>query len=96
VEDFPLELNNVFSTVTKKRSRFFTRFPEDTAMTDLWKLFAQFGHVGEVVVPSKVDWWGEAIWFVRFKGVSKVEGLESKMEECRQKVNKARFGLEDN
>lgn len=80
-------------------SFFFTRFPVGTQTTELWKVFESFGHVGEVVVPQKVDRWGRNFGFVRFIGVVDVVEMERKLEEvwmgdCRLKVNLARFGKE--
>jgi len=81
-------------------SLFFTHFPEGTPVKDLWKIFASFGHMGEVVLPSKVDRWGRSFGFIRFIGVDKVKVLERKLEnvwvgDCKLRVNMARFWREE-
>lgn len=80
-------------------SFFFTDFPEEVESMKLWKLFARFGHVGEVYIPNKVDRWGRKFGFVKFKGVSDVVGMERKLANVtmggsKLKVNLARFGRE--
>jgi len=80
-------------------SFFFTRFPVGTLESDLWKVFARFGNVGEVFVPHKLDKWGRSFGFVRFRDVTDVEVMERKLEEkwvgeSRLKVNRARFERE--
>jgi hypothetical protein len=34
-------------------SFFFSNFPEETEVMELWTLFAKYGRVGEVYVPKK-------------------------------------------
>lgn len=82
-------------------SFFVTNFPKLTSVTDLWKVFAKFGSVGEIFIPRKLDHWGRCFGFVKFKNVDNVEALEKRLEEvslgeCRLKVNKSRFEREEN
>lgn len=79
---------------------FFTRFPKGTLDSDLWQAFARFGNVDEVVVPRKLDKWGRAFGFVRFRDVGVVEDMERKLGEvwvgdCRLMVNMAKFSKEE-
>jgi len=81
-------------------SFFFTKFPESANRSDLWKLFAKFGYVGEVFLPKKLDKWGRRFGFVKYKEVLNVEALAARLENVwfdnvRLKVNLARFGRED-
>lgn len=81
-------------------SFFFTNFPDGASNTDLLRLFASFGYVGEVFVPRKVDKWGRRFGFVKYKEVVSVKDLEARLGDVwlwdmRLKVNLARFGRED-
>lgn len=81
-------------------SYFFTHFPEELHYTDLWKVFARFGRVGEVFMPKKRDKWGRRFGFVKFLEVSDEAGLTRRLEEVwwgdmKLKVNRARFGRDD-
>ncbi|MCI33700.1 RNA recognition motif [Trifolium medium] len=53
-------------------SFFVTNFPEDSTSEDLWKVFAKFGRLGDVYIPSKVDKWGKRFAFVKFMEVKEV------------------------
>jgi RNA recognition motif-containing protein len=80
---------------------FFTNFPEETMVVDLWRVFAKYGRVGEVYVPNKVDKWGWRFGFAKFLEVQNVEELSSKLEEVwcgsfKLKVNLSRFGRNSN
>jgi len=80
-------------------SFFFTNFPKEAKYSDLWRLFACFGFVGEVFIPNKLDKWGRKFGFVKFKEVKDVVDLERRLEvvwlwDTRLKVNIARFGRE--
>lgn len=64
------------------------------------RLFEGFGQVEEVFVPLKLDKWGRKFGFVKFWEVEDLDDLESRLEEVwlwkvRLKVNKARFGREN-
>lgn len=81
-------------------SFFFTKFPEELSNSDLRKLFARFGRVGEVFVPSKRDKWGRRFGFVKYKEVFYEAELEERLHEVwwgntKTKVNRARFGREE-
>lgn len=81
-------------------SFFFTKFPEDAKHSELWKLFAKFGYVGDVFLAKKLDKWGRKFGFVKYKEVLNVEDLATRLEHVwfdnvRLKVNLARFGREE-
>ncbi|KAH1242353.1 hypothetical protein GmHk_07G019703 [Glycine max] len=50
-------------------SFYFTRFPEDAIVEDLWYHFKQSGEMREVFIPWKRNRHGRRYGFVRFKGV---------------------------
>lgn len=61
----------------------------------------RFGKVGQMFVLGKLDRWGRLFGLVKFKEVSNEEEVEKRLEEVWMgdaglKVNKARFGKEDN
>ncbi|WJX67034.1 hypothetical protein P8452_51533 [Trifolium repens] len=77
-------------------SYFFTNFPDDVLVVDLWKLFAKFGRVGEVYIPSKKDKWGRRFGFVKYLDVGNVEKLTLKLGEVwsgsfKLRINLSRF-----
>jgi RNA recognition motif-containing protein len=81
-------------------SFFFTNIPEEASHSDLWKLFAKFGYVGEVFLPNKLDKFGRRFGFVKYKEVLKVVDLAARLENVwfdnvKLKVNLARFRRED-
>jgi len=81
-------------------SFFFTNFLDHAKNTDLWRAFAEFGYVGELFVPHKVDRWGRRFSFMKYKEVVPVEGLEAHLRDVwlwdmKLKVNLARFGREE-
>jgi hypothetical protein len=47
-------------------SYFFTNFPGETKVMELWQKFGRFGRVGEVYIPNKVDKQGQRFGFVKF------------------------------
>jgi RNA recognition motif-containing protein len=78
-------------------SFYFTNFPDDVVVVDLWKIFARFGRVGEVYIPSKKDKWGRGFGFVKFFEVENAERLESRLGEVwcgtyKLRINLSRFG----
>ncbi|KAK2368883.1 zinc finger CCCH domain-containing protein [Trifolium repens] len=48
---------------------------------ELWKLFAKYGRVGEVYIPSKLDKRGNKVGFVKFKEVKSIEALSSRLQD---------------
>jgi RNA recognition motif-containing protein len=82
-------------------SFFFTNFPEETLVVDLWRVFARFGRIGEVYVPNKVDKRGRRFGFAKFLEVNNVEELSKRMEDVwcgsfKLRVNLSRFGRASN
>ncbi|KAK2389417.1 putative serine/arginine-rich splicing factor protein [Trifolium repens] len=78
-------------------SFFFTNFPEEAQVIELWSLFAKHGRVGEVYVPKKRDRRGNRFGFVKFKDVKSIDALCDRLEDVwlgsfKVKVNLARFG----
>jgi RNA recognition motif-containing protein len=76
---------------------FFTNFPEDVQVVELWSLFAKHGRVGEVYVPNKRDKRGQRFGFVKFKDVKNIEALNDRLGDVwmgsfKLKVNLALFG----
>jgi hypothetical protein len=76
---------------------FFTNFPVETQVGELWTLFAKFGRIGEVYIPSKLDKRGNRFGFVKFKEVKNVEALSERLEDVwlgsyKLRVNLSRFG----
>ncbi|CAJ2656659.1 unnamed protein product [Trifolium pratense] len=77
-------------------SFFVTNFPEDCSIEDLWKVFARYGRVGDVFIPSKVDKWGKRFAFVKFREVKEVWILSDSLTNVwlgsfKLRVNKSRF-----
>jgi RNA recognition motif-containing protein len=60
-------------------SFYFTNFPVDVKVMDLWGLFSKFGRVGEVYIPKKLDKNGNKFGFVKFKEVKDALELEGRM-----------------
>jgi hypothetical protein len=78
-------------------SFFFTNYLVDTQVTELWKLFAKFGRVGEVYIPKKLDKQRHKFGFVKFKEVTDVEELSSRLGDIwigtyHLRINLSRFG----
>jgi hypothetical protein len=71
-------------------SFYFTNFPEDTPVMELWKLFAMYGHVGEVYIPKKMDKRGNKFGFVKYKEVKEVEELSNKLESVWMVTTKSK------
>lgn len=66
----------------------------------LWKIFVEYGRVGEVFIPNKVDKWGKCFGFVKLEEVVKAEEMEGRLQDVRcgkevLKVNLARFGRDE-
>ncbi|MCI06753.1 RNA recognition motif, partial [Trifolium medium] len=77
-------------------SFFFTNFPEDVKVVDLWPRFAHFGRVGEVYIPNKVDKQGHRFGFVKFRDVSDATDLLRRIsniwvDSFKLRVNLAKF-----
>lgn len=78
-------------------SFFFTNFPEEVQVVELWSLFAKHGRVGEVYVPNKRDKHGNRFGFVKFKEIKSMEALSARLEDVwmgtfRLRVNLSLFG----
>jgi RNA recognition motif-containing protein len=78
-------------------SFFFTNFPEEAHVVELWSLFAKHGRVGEVYVPNKRDKHGNRFGFVKFKEIKSIEALTARLEDVwmgtfRLRVNLSLFG----
>jgi RNA recognition motif-containing protein len=81
-------------------SYFVTNFPEDCTSEDLWKLFARFGRVGDVFIPSKLDKRGKRFAFVKYMEAKEMEELRRNMEDLwlgtfKLRINKSRFDRRD-
>ena len=61
-------------------SFYFTRFPEDAIVEDLWYHFKQSGEMREVFIPWKRNRHGRRYGFVRFKGVRDMHQVEKKLD----------------
>ncbi|MCH84690.1 RNA recognition motif, partial [Trifolium medium] len=77
-------------------SFFVTNFPEDSTVEEIWQLFARFGRVRDVYIPSKVDKWGNKFAFVKFREVKEVGELSQSMKDVwlgsfKLRINKSRF-----
>jgi RNA recognition motif-containing protein len=75
-------------------SFFFSNFPEDATVHDLWYEFEQFGAVGEVYLPKKL---GRRFGFVKYRDVKDVRELSKWLEDIwlgsfELRVNLSRFG----
>ncbi|MCI14413.1 endonuclease/exonuclease/phosphatase family protein, partial [Trifolium medium] len=78
-------------------SFFITNFPNEATSEDLWELFLQYGKVGEVYIPKKLDKRGRRFGFVKFKEVKEVEMLSESLRDVwlgsfKLRVNLSRFG----
>jgi hypothetical protein len=77
-------------------SFYFTNFPEEVKVMELWSLFRRFGRVGEVYIPKKLDKNGHRFGFVKFKEVTNALELEEKMNDVwwdsfKLRINLSRF-----
>jgi hypothetical protein len=77
-------------------SVYFTNFPEEVKVMELWGLFSRYGRVGEVYIPKKLDKNGRRFGFVKFKEVTNALELEGKMndvwwESFKLRINLSRF-----
>ncbi|MCH92530.1 endonuclease/exonuclease/phosphatase family protein, partial [Trifolium medium] len=82
-------------------SFFFTNFPDDAKVTELWSKFARHGRVGEVYVPKKLDKQGRRFGFVKFREVRDGGEMLSRLGDIwlgtyKLRVNLSRFNREDN
>jgi hypothetical protein len=64
---------------------------------ELWKLFAKYGRVGEVYIPSKLDKRGNEVGFMKLTEVKSIEALSSKLQEVwigtyKLRINLSEFG----
>ncbi|GAU17929.1 hypothetical protein TSUD_330530 [Trifolium subterraneum] len=77
-------------------SFFVTNFPEDSTSEDLWKVFAKFGRLGDVYIPSKEDKWGKKFAFVKFREVKEEWELSQRLKDVwlgsfKLRINKSHF-----
>jgi hypothetical protein len=75
---------------------YFTNFPDNVKVMDLWGLFNKFGRVGEVYIPNKLDKKGQRFGFVKFKEVSNAKELEDRLgdvwwDSFKLRINLSRF-----
>ncbi|GAU12981.1 hypothetical protein TSUD_191730 [Trifolium subterraneum] len=75
---------------------FFTNFPEDATVDDLWSRFGRFGRVGEVYIPKKLDKQGRRFGFVKFRDVDDIERFLPTLSDIwigsfKLRINRARF-----
>jgi hypothetical protein len=75
---------------------FFTNFPDSTTTGELWKIFLQYGRVGEVYIPKKLDRRGRRFGFVKFKEVTDEEELSERLCDVwigsfKLWINRSRF-----
>jgi hypothetical protein len=77
-------------------SFYFTNFPGDVKVMELWGLFSKHGRVGEVYIPRKLDNKGHKFGFVKFKEVTNVRELEERLSNVwwgsfKLRINLSRF-----
>ncbi|KAK7291160.1 hypothetical protein RIF29_06084 [Crotalaria pallida] len=77
-------------------SYFFTNFPDDYNVSDLWKRFSEVGKVGEVFIPTKLDKFGKRFGFVRFSTQNSLPVLDERLKDFwigsyKVFINKPRF-----
>jgi hypothetical protein len=77
-------------------SFFFTNIPPESTTVELWKRFGQFGRVGEVYIPNRLDKQGRRFGFVKFRDVRDATELLRAISDIwvgsfKLRVNKARF-----
>jgi RNA recognition motif-containing protein len=78
-------------------SYFFTNFPDDVTVNDLWTVFGRFGRVGEVHIPKNFNQQGRRFGFVKFREVADARELLGWMDDIwfgsfKLRVNISRFG----
>jgi hypothetical protein len=74
-------------------SYYFTNFPEDAKVSQLWSKFARFGRIGEVYIPKKLDKQGRRFGFVKFRDVRDAWELLSRMDDIWMGTYKLRINL---
>ena len=62
------------------QSFYFTRFPDEANMEELWRYFKQFGAVREIFISARRNKLGKKYGFVRFSGVEDKHELERKLD----------------
>jgi hypothetical protein len=87
----------VHKLATDITSYFFTNFPEEVTVMDLWTEFGRLGSVGEVYIPAKLDKLGRRFGFVKYREVRDAAELLAWMGDIwfgsfKLRVNIARFG----
>jgi hypothetical protein len=90
----PQRKDGFVNRMNKETTSFFvTNFPEEAEVMELWTIFAKFGRVGEVYVPKKRDKRGNRFGFVKFKEVTNIEALSSRLEDVWLGTYKLRVNL---
>lgn len=59
-------------------SYYFTNWPNDCNIEDLWKVFLRHGMVHDVFVASKLNKFGKRFGFVHFKNIHDPKMMEEK------------------
>ncbi|GKV34373.1 hypothetical protein SLEP1_g42750 [Rubroshorea leprosula] len=62
-------------------SFFFTNFPEDWQIGEMWKAFIRCGKVIQIYIARKRDKWGRRFGFARFLDVKSTRELEIKLNQ---------------
>lgn len=69
-----VHINGYVQNIDKSfTSFFFTDFPEECYVSELYQVFMPFGKVGKIYVPLKRDRRGRRFGFVKFQKVADVE-----------------------
>ncbi|GKU89866.1 hypothetical protein SLEP1_g3943 [Rubroshorea leprosula] len=79
---------------------FFTNFPEDWEMGDMWRVFIKFGRVIQVFIAKKRDRKGRRFGFVRFLDLKDTKAVEYQLNQIQfgqqtLQANLARFSMDD-
>lgn len=61
-------------------SYYFTNFPDNHDLEDMWKLFLRWGRVIDVFIPQKRDKFGKRFGFVKFLEVKNPKALEEQLD----------------
>ncbi|KAK7283205.1 hypothetical protein RIF29_12577 [Crotalaria pallida] len=89
--------HGAYNAMLKKcESFFFSNFPSEYGVSEMWKVFSLKGSVGEVVIPPNRDKVGRRFGFVRFKDVNDVGALERNLrsvwiDDTRVQVNRPKY-----
>lgn len=80
---------------------FFTNFPDNYGLEQMWKIFLKWGDVRDVYIPPRRDKKGLRFGFVKFKDVLILKALEEKLAsikigDIRLEVNIPMFDRNNN